>query len=272
MKNIEKGYADYLRSDAEKAAAEARRQARKDRRARQEMLAAQAKAEEWRCIKDWRKEGFRPRAEEEPRQIKSFGLGRYAELYARSQVVKLRARPVRPPAVLELTPENVLRATWTVNRSAKRYRDAARKCYVAQAFEFATANREKKDGLYALKDAGISWLDRAGAIQPVAVQGGLCVWRGSGFCFHSRLLPKNSALNQTTSDGVLYVEAKPKSAHELRLADASRLLQGLPKPSDDYVRLASPSVLRGRAATAMPDGQDEDDESENNEDVYFEIA
>jgi hypothetical protein len=149
-------------------------------------------------------------------------------------------RTAPPPVELALTPDNVLRATWTVNRSAKRFRNAAQRCYAKDAFEFATVNREKEEKLCDLKDAGIVWLHERKALHPAAIQGGLCVWRGGGFCFHSTLMPRGSGISPKTKGTCLYIEAKPKLADELRLADAIHLLEQLPKPSAEYERLDAP--------------------------------
>jgi hypothetical protein len=63
--------------------------------------------------------------------------------------IKRRSTP-KPPFAFSLQLEIVLAALFAVNRSAKRYRDAAQSCYQHSQHGFAKMHRVKKEYLYSL--------------------------------------------------------------------------------------------------------------------------
>jgi len=50
---------------------------------------------------------------------------------------------------------DLLAAIFSVNRSAKRFRDAAQSCYDSDMRGLAGRHRQRKEQLYRIKDAGI---------------------------------------------------------------------------------------------------------------------
>lgn len=194
---------------------------------------------------DWHAAGFVPKAGEKPHEFREYGRGRYATLYRADQVRPLQKRTKKPPVELPTTGENVLAACWTVNRTAKRYRDAASSCYGAGAYQFATANRRKKEAMYALKDRALAWLIANEIVSPIGLHGILTVWQGSGYTFHSLMGPTNAQPIPDTEES-LFVEAKPKTTRELRLRDACHLIDGLDavELADDIVRRSFPTRER----------------------------
>ena len=128
-----------------------------------------------------------------------------------------------PPREIEL-----LRAIRTVNRSAKRYRDAAQKHYQLGMHGFSQNSKRKKDQLYKLKDKGIRIALAEGLIHCVGIHDGLACYSGGGYVFHSPQIPEGTFAEDVSS---LRVESRPKSREEGRLKDAMFTLESL----DDVV-------------------------------------
>jgi hypothetical protein len=191
-------------------------------------------------IAQWRELGMVPRKGEEPRKVeKRFGGG-VIKFYDESQVRPIAKRRKPDPRPVEVTPENVALACWTVNRTAKRYRDAASTYYRQRQHGFAGTSRQKKMALYRLKDIAIAWLATKGGIVSIRIHGGLSLWEGLGYRFHSTLTVKD--LPRADDDMPLTIEAKPKGSGEMRLIDAESLLQGLPDYTLNYQRLEVPRL------------------------------
>src|SRR5207244_1765791 len=95
--------------------------------------------------------------------------------------------------------------------------------------------KEKKELLYMLKDRGIAAAYVAGRLQYLGKHGGLAIYRGEGYCFHSTLEPVGAATAEDTAatETRIFVEAKPRGATEPRLTDAVETLQSLQEPSLD---------------------------------------
>jgi len=148
-----------------------------------------------------------------PDVTRSLGYGREYHLFLKERVLEAEDSPAwrrerdkwqqRAERKLEPVAVDLLAAIVSVNRSAKRYRDAAQKCYALKKHGFARQGRVTKEELYALKDRGIAEAFRLGRITPVLRKGGLIEYRGEGYCFHSTLLPVAIALAQSTDDTVL---------------------------------------------------------------------
>lgn len=188
-------------------------------------MSSQRKVTSLLYLSQWRARGMVPKRGEVPRKIERRYGGGQIKFYDATQVRPLRQRSKPVPVVYEVTPENVARACWTATRTAKRYRDAAQKCYERGAYSFATRNRETKELLYDLKDRAIAWLAHHRHIQAVRMQGGFCVWSGLGYTYHSTL--GTAEILDNVDDGPLLIEAKAKSGQELRLIDATLLLESL---------------------------------------------
>lgn len=210
--------------------------------------------------KDWKSKGFVPKAGERPREIRP--LGRYCEehLYGEDQVRPVRAVAKRAAAPPPITTDNVLRACWTVNRAAKRYRDAAASCYGYGCHSFAGSNKSKKENCYDAKDKALRWLISNGHVRSLGLHGVLTVWTGGGYTFHSLLGPEGAA-QIPEADAAVFVEAKPKCAAEMRLIDANALIASLPECDiDDCIERCFPIRVR--------DTWREDDEFDNNFDEH----
>jgi hypothetical protein len=163
----------------------------------------------------------------------------------------------------ELVTVDLLQAIFAVNRSAKRHRDAAQRCYSLKKHGFARRSREIKEELYGLKERGIAEAFGFGRITPVQQKGGLIEYRGEGYCFHSTLLPNGVSLPQCTDDTVLYVDAKPRGSGEVRLCDAKHTLLSLPPVGDQFTRLAlpiPPSKTSRPARYSQRSSDDDDDD------------
>lgn len=138
----------------------------------------------------------------------------------------LTASRERRSQTFELQPCDLLSAMFAVNRAAKRWRDSARSRYHSRLYAWATNAKEHKEYLYSLKDRGIAAAYTQGRIAPVELHGGLCLWRGEGYVFHSTLIPREVALagDQTAP---ITVEAKPQGSREPKQRDAIATLAGL---------------------------------------------
>jgi hypothetical protein len=165
--------------------------------------------------------------------------------HAKRVVEAVKGQPKPPPAGLPISIANVFRAVWTVNRSAKRYRDAAESTYQKGVYPFATSKRRRKEQLYALKDRGIRWLAQRSVIVASCIHGRLCLWCGRGYSFHSTLVPPRFPM--LAQDQAVFIEAKPKSVDDLRVRDAEDLLSRLPSDSLlTFDRLELPSLASRR--------------------------
>ncbi len=163
-------------------------------------------------------------------------------------------RPKRASVKTPATAVDLLQAIFTVNRTAKRYRDKAAAHYGARQHGFAGASKERKQALYALKDRGIVAAHRAGLIAAVGTHGPLTYYEGGGYRFHSLLRPEGAEL-AVLSDETVQVEAKPKGKREARLVDAELTLSALPEERAGFRRHSFPPRA-GRRGADLDDGWD----------------
>jgi hypothetical protein len=209
-----------------------------------------------------RERGLRPKTGERPAKIEEWKYHSRRgtrHLWRLDQTVAVKPRNLIP-AEIEPTAENVLRAVWSVNRAAKRRRDAAQSSYQQAMHGFAGRHREQKEEYYRLKDRGIAWLAHKGHVAPTHRHGQLVVWEGLGYSFHSTLAPQEGPLPET-GEGAAFIEARPRSAKEMRLVDAVALLSGLNSLVSNYRRLAAPAYpkrVRYRAGDEFDDEEDDD--------------
>lgn len=218
-----------------------------------------------RSIKEWKELGKKPKDGEEPRSTKKFYRSHaIAHLFDDTQVQPIRKVTKTAAKGLPITVENILKATWTVNRTAKRYRDAAASCYGGGYFGFAASHRERKEAMYRLKDRGIAWLVSKKIIAPDSIHGGLCLWRGGGYSFHSSICP-NEAPAQAADVGSFFNDAKPKGADEMKLIDAVDLLERCPDVQlSSVIHLETPKMKKtARARSPRPQFDGDIDEGDD---------
>jgi len=176
--------------------------------------------------------------------------GIHYDVFRVSDCIPKQKKKEIPPVEID-----ILLATFTVNKAAKRYRDAASKFYDSKMHGFAGNSSDKKEYLYYLKDKGILAAIRAGKLAFVALHGRLAIYRGEGYCFHSTLVPKESELRENVADlQIIFIESSPKEASEARLKDAIMTLSNLPDDETGFERLASPA----RGKKTYDEDEDED--------------
>lgn len=162
------------------------------------------------------------------------------DLYRISDTVPFAARHQRPAVAFSLTDsDRLLQAIFTVNRSAKRHRDAAKGQYSSGCYKFASNSRRKKEDMYELKDAGIAYANRLGLIKPVRTIGSTTEYRSDRYCFHSYLRPVDLPADTHHADTTLYVESKRASSGEMRVCDAVATLEQLSGDTCGFVSCAA---------------------------------
>lgn len=162
--------------------------------------------------------------------------------FARDKQAIQNRRIARETSVPEAC--DLLAAIFAVNRAAKRWRDTASSHYEGSRYAWATSAKERKNRLYALKDRGIAAAFAQGRIAPVDLHGRLCLYRGEGYCFHSRLVPSELEIANTDESPIL-IEAKLQSSREPKQRDAIAHLEALPRIDlSAFDVLASPGFER----------------------------
>lgn len=164
------------------------------------------------------------------------------------------AKKAGKPVAFPVTAGNILAAMFSVNRSAKRNRDAAQACYRSSAHGLAKYRRLQKELCYSLKDRGLVFLYRMGVVAATERHGSLTVYRGMGYCFHSPLSPDGVTLEQTQGD--VTVEAKPRKSTDMRLMDAIETLRQLVAPMDGFSRSSYQPPVRQRWHSEYDDDDD----------------
>ena len=211
----------------------------------------------------------------EPDLIKDVGWGR------RFYWLRDRVASGKPPALHKVNPPievDLLMAIFAVNRSAKRRRDAAIKLYAGRLHGLANESKRQKELLYRLKDEGIAATYLAGRLQYEGHHGGLAIYRGEGYCFHSTLEPVGEAARELSADDArIFVESKPRTSREARVADAEFTLSSLPgPPMEKFTRLEAPRMAPapgGRAERSNHRSLDDDDYDHNcSNDDWSEVA
>jgi hypothetical protein len=151
----------------------------------------------------------------------------------------------RRKRVPEIRPCDLLPAIFAVNRAAKRHRDSAKEQYEARCHGLAAKAKAHMEYLYALKDRGIALAFQLGLISPIEIHGGLCLYRGKGYCFHSTLAPKSIDLPRAENDAPIAVEAHPQGSKEPLQRDAISKLKSLPNVDEvAFTRLEVPRIAR----------------------------
>jgi len=214
----------------------------------------------------WSREGRRLQHNAKPVGKKRIAKG-FCFLYDAADT-EPKKKSVKPPVLpATITPEIILAATFTVNRAAKRFRNASKSCYHFRCHGLASANKSTKDLLYDLKDKGIAWAYCNGVIEPEQIHGRLALYRGNGYCFHSTLLPRNHNTLKSDTDGHFFAEAKPRESQEIRLADAKAILGSLTIDFDTHFTRLAPPCFRKPIALDSMDSQPHDDDCGKHEDI-----
>lgn len=208
----------------------------------------------------WRRRGRRVVNQDQIALWKPWRYGAVPQ-YHISNTVPLAVRTDNPAVALPLVEENVLAAIFSVNRAAKRYRDAAIRLYKTARQRrsnhgLVKAAKNKKKQLYVLKEQGVIFAFRQSWIDFDGLHGNLAVYRGSGYCFHSPLRPRIAEpAEHSTSDESLFVESKPKGSGELRLKDAVATLEQLNENTNAFVMGPMPEFPRNHRPSEWYDGQ-----------------
>lgn len=195
-----------------------------------------------------------------------------SHFWLRSRFDGLTPPPTPRPAPAQEV--DLLAAIFAVNRSAKRYRDAAQSLYShgkagqsgwgryrhsrhAGSFTLSSVAKRKKESLYRLKDRGIRAAFHLGRIECQGKHGNVALWRGEGYCLHSCWIDQSKQHLVVPSDPEhIRVEAKPKTTKEVRLMDAQYTLELLAEPvvsTEGLIELAAPSFVRSKPMRSIID-------------------
>jgi hypothetical protein len=198
--------------------------------------------------------------------------GGWAAYYAKSHVEAVEASPEFKAASVDHQrrrsplPKRIdlLSAIFAVNRSAKRYRDAAQKHYRLRQHGFARNARCEKEELYELKDRGIAAAYIAGRLVYVGVHGRLAIYRGEGYCFHSTIQPRDAVqIEIPFAKEHFLIESRPRTTREPRLCDAVAMLKALPREIvNTFARLDAPRFPQQQHAHRAAFESLEDEEEE----------
>lgn len=189
----------------------------------------------------WDQLGYRVLPDAVPHaSVHRYRLGHH-DVYRRDQVVEKKQLNHQPPVALPLTRESILEAAYVVNQSAKRYRDGAHKAYRKGNHGQAGQCRTLKERFYELKDCAIAEAYGEGWLTPETLHGGLVLYSGDGYCFHSRLLPEGLELPVEENAVTFFREARPAEKGHMRVCDAVATLQQLGQPAGFRI-LAPPLV------------------------------
>jgi len=184
------------------------------------------------------------------------GAKGHYRVYREDQVEPKRTYEARPPVNLGDDRKTIVTCLLTVNRAAKRWRNAASAQYARKNFGLASYSSSRKSDLYDLKDQGLLYCIQQNWITPERMHGGLCVWRDeeSGHLFHSTIAPEKMPREEKTE--AFYNENTNGTG--IRVCDAQLTLESLPSLDipDGFEILASPSFTK----------QDEDDEDYDSDD------
>jgi len=175
-------------------------------------------------------------------------------VYRHDQVEPKRKVHLRGPELVSL-----LAAVWTINRTAKRYRELASSQYRGRRHGLARHARGKKEMLYAYKGQALHYLVADGTLQHVGYHrfpgdNWAEVLTGGGFTFH-RPCPTPK---QASAEARTMIEAKPREIGEPRLTDAIHTVDEYLKGKDPVEIYEWPPRERFRSSFSP---EQEDDEA-----------
>lgn len=208
-----------------------------------------------------KKPGFKASPGSRPVRRYDSPYGYSYPVYRESDIVPVRQYNKVEPQLIDL-----LAAIFTVNRAAKRYRDAAISCYECDEYSLARANKRRKEYLYELKDRGIYQAYADKLVSLVGKHGDFYVYRGNGYVFHSLLRPWKIDDNLPTDDGDIYVARRDKT-EKYRLKDAVYTLHQLPNIRDRFPE--GRELVTDREHWRCEDGNRYCDSNNNFDDDYY---
>ncbi len=161
----------------------------------------------------------------------------------------------------------MLAAVWTVNRSAKRCRNAASGCYEWGHKAQASVWSKRKSGMYVLKAQALHHLVTEGRLQVVGYHRFQDNWaevlRGEDYTFHRPCPPPS---DDVQSKQLEEIEAKPRGTKEPRLKDALYTLESYLDGKGEVEVFQWPSRPGSRPVSFYEDdeeeGWDDDDDEE----------
>tara|TARA_R110002096_G_scaffold368087_1_gene561362 strand:+ start:1286 stop:2023 length:738 start_codon:yes stop_codon:yes gene_type:complete len=159
----------------------------------------------------------------------------YYWVYPASSFVPKKTQVKIPPRLIDL-----LQAVFTVNKSTKRYRQTAQLHYRGRRYGLAQHARRTKIELYDLKDKGIAAAIRESRLHYCGTQGGFALYRGEGYCFHSRLIPSSTPQSTINTTAPVFVASSAKGNGEARLKDAIYTLEQLHEDFNQFDFLPLP--------------------------------
>ncbi|MEQ8209813.1 MAG: hypothetical protein RH917_08265 [Lacipirellulaceae bacterium] len=162
------------------------------------------------------------------------------DLFRISDCQPKQKRQEIPPVDIDL-----LKAILAVNRAAKRYRDSSQSHYHNNQHGFAGSDSDKKRHLYYLKDRGIIAAYLEGRLKFEGLHGGLAIYRGEKYFFHSTLIPIAEQVDSGQCQvEYFFKESQPKEASEARLKDAEHTLSSLDVTEEGFDRLEPPNFSK----------------------------
>lgn len=216
---------------------------------------------------EWLRRHYRVVPGAEPIEVRSWQHCNYG-VYGDWQVEKYDKKPP-PPGPRDYGDEDILRALWTLNRQAKRYRNRASQHCFDRDYRYATAAREAKEKVYSTKALVIPVLQRLGLVRLVGITDGeptFAVFRSDGYCFHC---PSGKWSAETRIPFSGQVEAKPQTSREMRLRDAWATVAGFrsrnPATEHDW-EMACAAQLPARVRVRERYWDWEDDEEDDVDD------
>lgn len=183
--------------------------------------------------------GLRPRQGAKAASMRQWQGGEYA-VYFREDLEPAEPVARREPAAIDL-----LLAVFTVNRTAKRYRDKATEHFGQGECAFARDAGIMRHRMFELKDRGIMEAWRQGRLVILGKVGPLTYYAGEGYRFNSPWSPRRAGVKEYRGAERLF-EEKPDGCREACLMDARFVLEALP-PVDAEECVRESLALRQRA-------------------------
>lgn len=212
------------------------------------------------CQTVWSNRGFRVKKGAKPHATVSLRAGRKyrkCEVYREDQVERKRSVTRTPPKTVSL-----LDAVWTINRRAKRYRDATQHAYYYRHFGNVNRFKALKEKCYRLKGACLEHMLLDGI---VSINGyhrfedgnWAEVLTGGGFTFHRPCAPPTVEISDVVTIERIY--SKPQDRAEPRLKDAFHTVEEYLRFKPEVIPFEWPWRDRGGRDDELPEFDDEID-------------
>ncbi len=220
---------------------------------------------------EWGRRGYRVKSGEEPlavvthsvRGVRNVTYG----IYGSWQVERKHPKRLIPEE-RDYGDGAVLRALWTLNRQAKRYRNRAQSHYRERNFNASTGAKEAKENVYCTKSMALSVLHRLGEVQLIGVTDGrpsFAVFAGAGYVFHC---PRGLWQSEAVLPFRGCVEARPRTSAEMRLRDAwatVRAYLSRHAPTEDDERATNAAVPPAFQRTVRDDCDDDEKDDDDSD-------